>query len=106
MAIDEVIDKKVDALMSMESQFVEGGAERLAAQGRGRARGPPQARSPKASAAASPTRPTSYRDKLIELYGEEQGKKVRYAEAFEICEYGRRPNAEELRRLFPFFPKK
>jgi hypothetical protein len=43
---------------------------------------------------------------LIELYGEEQGKQVRYAEAFEICEYGRRPNADEVRRLFPFFPKK
>jgi hypothetical protein len=28
---------------------------------------------------------------------------VQYAEAFEISEYGRRPNAEEIRRLFPFF---
>jgi hypothetical protein len=46
-----------------------------------------------------------HRQKLIQLYGEELGKKVRYAEAFEICEYGRQPNAEELRRLFPFFPK-
>jgi hypothetical protein len=29
---------------------------------------------------------------------------VQYAEAFEICEYGRQPNKEELRKLFPFFP--
>ena len=43
--------------------------------------------------------------RLIELYGEERGKQVRYAEAFEICEYGSRPTAEQLRRLFPFFPK-
>jgi N-acetylglucosamine malate deacetylase 1 len=42
-----------------------------------------------------------YRDKLIELYGPEKGKAVQYAEAFEICEYGRRPSAEELKKLFP-----
>jgi len=47
-----------------------------------------------------------FREKLIALYGPELGKEVRYAEAFEICEYGRRPNAEEIRRLFPFFPPK
>ena len=41
------------------------------------------------------------REKLIELYGEEKGRQVRYAEAFEICEYGRQPTAEELRTLFP-----
>jgi LmbE family N-acetylglucosaminyl deacetylase len=28
---------------------------------------------------------------------------VKDAEAFEICEYGRKPNEAELRRLFPFF---
>jgi hypothetical protein len=44
------------------------------------------------------------RTKLIELYGEEHGKQVKYAEAFEVCEYGRQPNKEELRKLFPFFP--
>ena len=42
-----------------------------------------------------------YRSKLIELYGPEKGKAVKYAEAFEICEYGRRPSAEELKKLFP-----
>ncbi|MBI4627057.1 MAG: PIG-L family deacetylase, partial [Verrucomicrobia bacterium] len=31
---------------------------------------------------------------------------IKYAEAFEICEYGRQPNEEEIRRLFPFFPRK
>ena len=45
------------------------------------------------------------REKLIEFYGAEKGRQVRYAEAFEICEYGRQPSAEELRRLFPFLPK-
>jgi hypothetical protein len=45
-------------------------------------------------------------DKLIELYGEEAGKQVKYAEAFEVCEYGRRPSLEELRKLFPVTPQK
>jgi hypothetical protein len=28
---------------------------------------------------------------------------VKDAEAFEVCEYGRRPSEADLRRLFPFF---
>jgi hypothetical protein len=30
---------------------------------------------------------------------------VRYAEAFEVCEYGRRPSADDLKKLFPFFER-
>ncbi|MBN1996172.1 PIG-L family deacetylase [candidate division KSB1 bacterium] len=41
-----------------------------------------------------------YREKLIELYGKEQGEKIKYAEAFEVCEYGRRPSPEELKKMF------
>jgi hypothetical protein len=44
-----------------------------------------------------------FRSLLKEWYGEEAGAKVKYAEAFEICEYGRRPDKAELKRLFPFF---
>jgi hypothetical protein len=40
---------------------------------------------------------------LIELYGREKGKKVKYAEAFELCEYGHRPAPDELKKLFAFF---
>lgn len=29
-----------------------------------------------------------FRKQLIEQYGEERGKKIRYAEAYEVCEYG------------------
>ena len=46
-----------------------------------------------------------FRETLIEWYGQEKGSAVKYAEAFEICEYGRRPKAEEIRKLFPFFPE-
>jgi N-acetylglucosamine malate deacetylase 1 len=42
-----------------------------------------------------------YRDRLIELYGAERARVVRYAEAFELSEYGRQPSIEELKRLFP-----
>lgn len=43
-----------------------------------------------------------FRKELIEKYGEERGKKVRYAEAFQVSEYGR-PLTEELKKeLFPF----
>ena len=47
-----------------------------------------------------------YRDQLVRLYGEEKGKRVNHAEAFELCEYGRRPSAEDLKKLFPFFSDK
>ena len=47
-----------------------------------------------------------YRDALVTWYGPEKGKAVKHAEAFEICEYGRQPGREELKRLFPFFPNK
>ena len=43
-----------------------------------------------------------FRNKLIERYGQEKGSKIRYAEAYEICEYGE-PLTEEMRKkLFDF----
>lgn len=47
-----------------------------------------------------------FRPKLVELLGEEAGRAVKVAEAFEVCEYGRQPSPRELRTLFPFFPAK
>jgi LmbE family N-acetylglucosaminyl deacetylase len=40
---------------------------------------------------------------LEKWYGPERAKGVRRAEAFELCEYGRRPSDAELKKLFPFF---
>lgn len=99
--IDDVIDKKLQALVLMESQFVEGGccppvkkmpADRMKARLDVR-----NYFAGRFVAAAD-----QYRERLIADYGEERGKAVRHAEAFEVCEYGRQPNAEELRKLFPF----
>ena len=42
---------------------------------------------------------------LVKTYGPDAGAKVEHAEAFEICEYGRRPDAAEVKRLFPFLPR-
>lgn len=105
VAIDNVIKQKLNALVAIESQFVEGcvsgheglipktEAERTARHAEVRAR---FAERFKATA-------NKYRDKLIELYGQEKGGKIRYAEAFEVCEYGRQPSPNELKKLFPFF---
>jgi LmbE family N-acetylglucosaminyl deacetylase len=42
---------------------------------------------------------------LEQWYGSEKAMKVKYAEAFEICEYGKQPNAEDLRKIFPILGK-
>ena len=42
-----------------------------------------------------------FRAQLADRYDPQRAGQVRYAEAFELCEYGRRPSAEELRTLFP-----
>ncbi len=46
-----------------------------------------------------------FRGKLVDLLGDEAGKAVKYAEAFEVCEYGSQPSRDELMKLFPFFQK-
>jgi LmbE family N-acetylglucosaminyl deacetylase len=43
-----------------------------------------------------------YRDLLITRYGEERGRAVKYAEAFEACEYGAPLDETGIQRLFPF----
>lgn len=107
VSIDDVFAKKVEALHELESQVYEGGAngsEELLAQ-------VPPASDPAARKAWLRARweerqgreANRYREALIQWYGEERGKMVKYAEAFEICEYGRQPTREELRKLFPFF---
>ncbi|MEO8426306.1 MAG: PIG-L family deacetylase [Verrucomicrobiota bacterium] len=105
VSIDSVIEKKLEALGIMESQFLEGGAngsanlrpsEPAALQGRRK-----EVRDGFANRSKSVAK--KFRAKLAEFYGNDRADKVQYAEAFEICEYGRRPDTAELKRLFPFF---
>jgi LmbE family N-acetylglucosaminyl deacetylase len=103
VSIDDVIDKKLDCVDALESQFYEGGAN-----------GTP-ANVPKDPAAQDARRKAvrdsfagrfgsrSYQAKLREWYGSKAGD-VKYVEAFEICEYGRRPDKNEIKKLFPLFP--
>ncbi|MBN1819385.1 MAG: PIG-L family deacetylase [Prolixibacteraceae bacterium] len=41
------------------------------------------------------------RKSLAKWYGESKAEKVKYAESFEICEYGRQPSDKEIKELFP-----
>lgn len=41
------------------------------------------------------------RKTLVEELGADAAAKVNYVESFELCEYGRRPSVDELRKLFP-----
>jgi LmbE family N-acetylglucosaminyl deacetylase len=105
--IDDVIEKKLAALDTLESQFYEGGANGSAklipADAGGRERRLREERQKFMNRSLSVAQ--KYRQRLIELYGQERGSKVQHAEAFELTEYGGQPNPKELRRLFPFFDK-
>ena len=105
VSIDSVIQKKLAALDALESQFYEGGANGSAdlvpsepAKQKGRHE---QVRGFFEKRYADQAK--RFRTKLEELYGQDKANGVRYAEAFEICEYGRHPDAAELKKLFPFF---
>jgi LmbE family N-acetylglucosaminyl deacetylase len=105
VSIDDVLDKKLAAVEALPSQFYEGGAnggpQLLPGDEAGKAKRTNDVRESFKRRFMSTA--TQYRDKLREYYGAERGDKVQTAEAFEISEYGRKPNAEEIRRLFPFF---
>jgi N-acetylglucosamine malate deacetylase 1 len=45
----------------------------------------------------------NYRELLNELYGEEASSAIRYAEAFQLSEFGRQVSVEDLKLLFPSF---
>ena len=104
VAIDDVIEPTLDALLVMESQIHEGGANGHAGlypgDQAGRQRRNDEVR--KSLARRYSGYADSYRDALVKFYGEERGRKVRYAQAFEVCEYGRQPSPDELKQMFPF----
>jgi len=104
VGIDDVMEPTLDALLVMESQIHEGGANGYAglypADAAGRERRREEVRRELAGRYSGHA--DTYRDALVKLYGEDRGRKIRYAQAFEVCEYGRRPSPEELKTLFPF----
>jgi LmbE family N-acetylglucosaminyl deacetylase len=107
VAIDDVADQKADALLSMETQLIERGTG-------GNARFIPKDAEEKVSRRTERGQwlkqqwaeiADRYRDKLIELYGEQKGNQVRYAEAFQLSELRRSLTPEQFHRVFPFFDR-
>ncbi len=105
VSIDDVVEKKLAAVEALASQFYEGGCcsgiselptDATAQAERKRA----VYDSFKSRFAATASR---FAPQLSKAYGD-QAARVGYAEAFEICEYGRQPSPAEIRQLFPFFP--
>lgn len=104
--IDSVLDKKVACIDALESQFYEwnpwlfgyldqvpkGAAERMAWT---------KERTLKRYGGVA----ERFRAKLIADLGEQRGRAVKAAEAFEVCEYGEQPSPAALRALFPKIAK-
>ena len=106
VSIDDVVDKKLAVVEAMPSQFYEGGCCDMPAGGL------PTAAAGKAARAKEvrdrftrrfASTADRFRNRLAEWYGPEQAARIKYAEAFEVCEYGRQPSKDEIRQLFPFF---
>jgi LmbE family N-acetylglucosaminyl deacetylase len=100
--IDEVFEQKIYGMAAHESQYFEwlpwtsgtlesipeGEEDRLAYLAKRRSFAPSE----------------TIRESLKEWYGD-KADGIQHVEAFEICEYGKQPGKEELRRLFPMLPK-
>jgi LmbE family N-acetylglucosaminyl deacetylase len=99
--IDDVIEKKMDMYHQHTSQmyewlpFNQGILDQVPASDADRRAWLGVWRKPGSDA-------TPYRDKLIELYGQEKGSKIKYCEAFEDSGYGARLTKENMTYYFPF----
>ena len=104
VAIDDVTEKKIDMYHCHESQMYEwlpynaGILESVPSDPAQRRDWLAQMRGFRSSRPGD-----TYRELLIQLYGQERGSQVRQAEAFQVSEYGAQPSLEELKKLFPFF---
>ncbi|MGQ9684627.1 MAG: PIG-L deacetylase family protein [Anaerolineae bacterium] len=104
IAIDDVIETKLDMLMCHESQMFEWLPYNMNILDQ-----VPHGQAEQRSFLARLWLPDMereaerYRSLLQQLYGQERGRTVRYAECLEFCEYGSRVTDETLPRLFPFF---
>jgi N-acetylglucosamine malate deacetylase 1 len=101
VSIDESAEKKWSCVTAMPSQF----GDKDSWQGRTRPDVPPGDRERPAYLLdlvkqRFATVANQYRDRLVALYGAERGRSVKYAEAFELCEYGRQAPPDELKKMF------
>lgn len=102
VAIDDVIEKKFRALDAHVSQFYEwlpwhaGTLDQVPSE--------PAARLAWLKTQRNLGMPSAWQEAARKRYGD-AADAIRYAEAFEITEYGMQPSEAEIRRLFPFFPE-
>jgi LmbE family N-acetylglucosaminyl deacetylase len=101
--IDPVFDQKVAAIDALESQFYEwnpwlAGYLDEVPKGKDQRLAWTRARAEKRYGAIA----DRFRVRLNEALGPERSGAVKYAEAFEVCEYGAQPSKQELKALFPF----
>ena len=97
--ITDVYDQKIYGMAAHESQFFE-----WLPWTSGRLDEVPETEEARLKWLAGLRKPRitkEMRESLVKWYGEEKAGDVKVVEAFEICEYGRRPSDEEIRRLFP-----
>ncbi len=105
VAIDDVFEQKAKAIWKLESQiestWATGAFEKIIPVPKeGPAR---EERFQKVRArifARNERIADKHRDRLIEIYGEDDGRQIKTAEAFELCEYGRQASQEELLSMF------
>lgn len=101
--IDDTWDKKVAALDAHVSQvyewlpWVDGKLDSVPRDAEARRKWLSDTRAGNVSA--------EVRAALAKWYGAERAHRVQHAEAFEVCEYGRRPSEQDLRALFPMLGK-
>jgi N-acetylglucosamine malate deacetylase 1 len=103
VAIDEVVERKVDMLNAHVSQVYEwlpyngGYLDQVPNASQERRAWLRQHMDQRMRRDAE-----RYRELLIARYGEQAGRAVQYAEAFESCEYGAPLTEQNVKRLFPF----
>lgn len=104
VGIDETIEKKVDMYDRHESQVYE-----WLPYNRNQLDQVPKDPTKRREWLGTAVKPAykdiadKYRSKLVELYGQDKGSRITYAEAFEISEYGSRIPKDQLKTYFPFF---
>ena len=106
VGIDEVAQKKFDCISALPSQF--GDADSW--QARYGRNVPADEAGRKAYLLdivkeRNANEANQYRDLLVKLYGEQKGRAIKYAETFELNQYGSGATADDLKKLFPTFSK-
>ena len=102
VGIDEVADKKWKCVSAMPSQF----GDKDSWQGRTLPNVPAGDREREAYLLDLVKKRNiavadQYRQQLVALYGKERGQAIKYAEAFQLGQYGRQASLDELKRMFP-----